>query len=197
VFIPKAALLSDDWNAASTNGSESCSQGFEGQFGSWANMQKGSHLRIAGHSYVAALVEFTTQITDKEENAAVEHRTTGNSLFNSTVDTQNAATYNDRGIAKEKKGDLDGAMADYNQAIKLNPKDAAAYNNRGKAYSDKGDLELAIRDFNEAIRLLGLARSSILPYALAWHVQADRPLCCFHGVRLRNLVRSDFHTAFV
>jgi len=26
------------------------------------------------------------------------------------------------GLAKERKGDLDGALADYNQAIQLNPK---------------------------------------------------------------------------
>jgi hypothetical protein len=27
--------------------------------GSWAKIEKGTHLRIAGHSYVATLVEFT------------------------------------------------------------------------------------------------------------------------------------------
>jgi Flp pilus assembly protein TadD len=32
---------------------------------------------------------------------------------------QNASTYEARGLAKERKGDLDGAMADYNQAIKF------------------------------------------------------------------------------
>jgi hypothetical protein len=40
-------------------------------------------------------------------------------LFNPEGNVQNAATYNDRGLAKQKKGDPDGAMADYNRAIKL------------------------------------------------------------------------------
>jgi hypothetical protein len=35
---------------------------------------------------------------------------------------QNAISYDDRGIAKQKKGDLDGAMADFTQAIKLGAK---------------------------------------------------------------------------
>jgi hypothetical protein len=30
------------------------------------------------------------------------------------ANVQNAVTYFDRGLAKQKKGDLDGAMADYN-----------------------------------------------------------------------------------
>jgi tetratricopeptide (TPR) repeat protein len=121
--------------------------------GSWANMQKGSHVRIAGHSYVATFVEFTTQIADKAAGAADEHRANGNSLFNSTIDTQNAVTYFDRGLAKQKKGDLDGAMADYNQAIKLNPNDAAAYNARGVLRKKKSDLDGAMADYNQAIKL--------------------------------------------
>ena len=31
-----------------------------------------------------------------------------------------AFAYNDRGIAKEEKGDLDGAIADYSEAININ-----------------------------------------------------------------------------
>ena len=118
--------------------------------GSWANMQKGSHVRIEGHSYVATFVEFTTRIADR---AAGEHRATGNSPLNSTAETQNAVSYFDRGFAKQKKGDLDGAMADYDQAIKLNPKDASAFNNRGNAKFAKGDLNGAMADYNQAIKI--------------------------------------------
>ena len=42
----------------------------------------------------------------------------------------NAGAYVERGIAKQNKGDLDGAMADQNQAIQLNPINAIAYTNR-------------------------------------------------------------------
>ena len=37
-------------------------------------------------------------------------------------------------------GDLDGAIADYNQAIKFNPKFAVPYSNRGNVKLKKGDL---------------------------------------------------------
>jgi tetratricopeptide (TPR) repeat protein len=120
--------------------------------GSWANMQKGSHVRIAGHSYVATFVEFTTRIAGKATGAADEHRATGNRLFNSTAEAQNAISYFDRGFAKQKKGDLDGAMADYNQAVKFNPKYSNAYNNRGNVKLTKGDLNGALADYNQAIK---------------------------------------------
>jgi lipoprotein NlpI len=61
--------------------------------------------------------------------------------------------YNNRGNAYKAKGDNDRAIADYNQAISLDPKDALAYNNRGNAYKAKGDNDRAIADYNQAISL--------------------------------------------
>jgi len=48
---------------------------------------------------------------------------------------------------------LDRAVADYNRAIWLNPKNANAVYNRGITYRDKGDLDRALVDFNTVIRL--------------------------------------------
>ena len=47
--------------------------------------------------------------------------------------------YYNRGYAYRKKGDMDRAIADYTEALRLDPKYAIAYNNRGLAYSDKGE----------------------------------------------------------
>ena len=44
-------------------------------------------------------------------------------------------------------------MADYDQAIKLNPDYAIAFRNRGIAKQKKGDNDEAIADFNRAIKL--------------------------------------------
>ncbi|MGD0899157.1 MAG: tetratricopeptide repeat protein [Thermoguttaceae bacterium] len=44
-------------------------------------------------------------------------------------------------------------IADYTEAIRLNPGDAEAYHNRGGAYNDMGDYDKAIADLTEAIRL--------------------------------------------
>jgi tetratricopeptide (TPR) repeat protein len=64
-----------------------------------------------------------------------------------------AEIFNHRGVAYRLKGDHDRAIADYAQAIKLNPKFAAAFNNRGVAYDHKGDFDRAIADYDQTIKL--------------------------------------------
>jgi len=58
-----------------------------------------------------------------------------------------------RGIEKAKNGDLDGAMADFDRAIELNPKDDAPYYNRAQAKRLKKDTAGAIADYTRAIEL--------------------------------------------
>jgi tetratricopeptide (TPR) repeat protein len=62
--------------------------------------------------------------------------------------------YTNRGIEHARKGDHDRAIADHDQAIKLDPKNAYAFNNRGTAYRAQiGAGERAIADFDQAIKL--------------------------------------------
>jgi tetratricopeptide (TPR) repeat protein len=76
--------------------------------------------------------------------------------FTSVRQTQaqhSAADYDRQGAAWVKKGEYDQAIADYNQAVRLDPDYAYAYNNRGKAWNRKKEYDRAIADLNQAIRL--------------------------------------------
>jgi len=63
-----------------------------------------------------------------------------------------AQKYFDSGKAAYDRKDYDKAIADYTEAIRLNPINDAAYHRRGWAYNGKGDYDRAIAD-TEAIRL--------------------------------------------
>jgi lipoprotein NlpI len=64
-----------------------------------------------------------------------------------------AVAYYNRGFAYQNKGESGRAIADYDQAIQLDPNYAYAYNNRGGAYQNKGEYDHAIADYDQAIRL--------------------------------------------
>jgi tetratricopeptide (TPR) repeat protein len=51
-----------------------------------------------------------------------------------------ARTYYNRGIERQAKGELSGAIADYDLAIYFDSECALAYHNRGVARFAKGDL---------------------------------------------------------
>ncbi|MDR0707369.1 MAG: tetratricopeptide repeat protein [Treponema sp.] len=64
-----------------------------------------------------------------------------------------AKSYVESGLAYHNKGDYDRAIADYTQAIRIDPKYALAYHNRGVAYEVKKDFDRAMSDYNQVILL--------------------------------------------
>ena len=64
-----------------------------------------------------------------------------------------AFSWQNRGVSKQALGDLDGALADINEAIRLDPALPQPLINRAVIWRAKGDFDRAIADATEAIRL--------------------------------------------
>jgi len=72
------------------------------------------------------------------------------------IDPNNANAYHNRGFAYYNKGNYDLAVADYTQALRINPNNpnnSFTYNNRGASYNNKGEYDLAIVDLDQSIQL--------------------------------------------
>lgn len=70
-----------------------------------------------------------------------------------TPEQQKALRHNERGLELFSKGDLDGAIKSYQDAIRSDPKLAAAHNNLGGAYFAGGRFEEAAAAFRAACEL--------------------------------------------
>jgi tetratricopeptide (TPR) repeat protein len=99
-------------------------------------------------------------MTSKRNCVTAKHRQTSLVLIvllftwippGSSSGQQTAGDFIKRGSEKIVKYDWDGAIADFTNAIELDPKSAEAYDDRGKARV--GDWDGAIADFTKAIEL--------------------------------------------
>jgi tetratricopeptide (TPR) repeat protein len=68
------------------------------------------------------------------------------------LDPSSPDHYDSRGSLCARNNAYDRAIADFNEAIRLQPK-ASYFMNRGNAFNLKGDPDRAIADYDEALRL--------------------------------------------
>ena len=66
---------------------------------------------------------------------------------------QNATDWFDSGIAKAKRGDWQGAIADFTKTIQMYPRYGIAYYNRGVAREELSDFRGAIADYTKVIEM--------------------------------------------
>jgi tetratricopeptide (TPR) repeat protein len=58
-----------------------------------------------------------------------------------------------RSKAHELKGDLDKAIADYDEVLRVQPQNASWINNRANLFNKKRDYDRALKEYDEALRL--------------------------------------------
>ncbi len=64
-----------------------------------------------------------------------------------------ASIYRARGSWRQKKGQLDAALADYGISIRIEPDNVEGYDYRADVYQQKDDLDAALEDYNHASRI--------------------------------------------
>ncbi len=77
-----------------------------------------------------------------------------------------------RGIAHGQKGEVDRAIAEFTESIRLKPH-AVSFYSRGVAYTQKGDPDHAITDFTEALALKPDYVDAMVNRAGAYRVKGD------------------------
>lgn len=83
--------------------------------------------------------------------------------------------YHQRAAKRATKGDLDGAIADWTAAIKIEPRATLYYRDRARTLDQKGDLDRAIADYTEAIKLEERKHAGYEYFARGgvWHKKGD------------------------
>ena len=97
-------------------------------------------------------IDLPLTLTPKADQVAVDRKLEQIRAEPTVTEEQlSAQDYFDRGLACYNKGDFDGAIAAYSEALHLNPEYPDAYNNRGNIRFFKKDIAGAIADYSEAI----------------------------------------------
>jgi len=85
-------------------------------------------------------------------------------------DGRNWNAWSSRAQARHRDGDFQGAEADYDQAIALNPRLSASYERRAAVRQARGNLRGAISDHDSAIAL----KPSAIKYCIRAKVRAEQ-----------------------
>jgi len=119
--------------------------------GQWELRHLGTSVAATAGAVVIAVLATLGMLTFRQARVWKDSLT----LWNHALDIEptSCAAYNNRGHARQDSGDVSGALADYDTAVRLNPAYADAYASRGNARDTTGDRDGALTDYTIALRL--------------------------------------------
>jgi tetratricopeptide (TPR) repeat protein len=98
-------------------------------------------------------MEELTRLAEQEEKTSIAQAEKKDSSV-PLPEVRDAEFYFKEGLAYDRQGQYDQAIAAYNRALEMNPTwPSGIYNCRGNAYSAKGEYDRAIEDYTKAIEL--------------------------------------------
>ena len=92
--------------------------------------------------------------------------------------SMSAEDWFDSGVAKAKRGDWQGAIADWTKVIEINPRFADAYSNRGVAKEELEDYQGAIADYTKAIQINPALRQAYINRGIDLEIVGDPQGAC-------------------
>jgi tetratricopeptide (TPR) repeat protein len=116
----------------------------------------------SSQSYIDLVIKRAEEIEREERETIARLRNIANAPDTATASPpppaqkpsiNSAQALAESAIAAFGRKEYDKAIADYTQAIRIDPKFATAYSNRASAYGMKGDYDKAIADYTKAIEL--------------------------------------------
>src|SRR2546426_6052037 len=90
---------------------------------------------------------------NKDYDGAIADFTEAIKIANDLPGVLRSGPYINRGLAYEKKGDLDAALDDLNKAIKIQSNNVYAYQDRAVLHEKRNEFAEAVADYTKAIKI--------------------------------------------
>jgi len=114
------------------------------------SVQRESRLKLAGAEVPNGVIKPSANPSGTNSGAAQVIADLEPAPSTPSTDTN---FYRERGIAAYRNGDFLGAIGNFDEANRLNPRGAQSYNIRSNVWDELGVFERALTDYDESIRI--------------------------------------------
>jgi tetratricopeptide (TPR) repeat protein len=123
--------------------------------GAFADLDQSTRVGSVEGKYNAHALRGEIEVSLSMIDPAIEDFTTALRLAPATTHSQDTRLYTERGGLYLARGDVEAALKDLDESIRLRSKSPFSYLHRGMAHTRQAQFDLAIADFDTATRLAG------------------------------------------